>query len=128
MSERRCMHCGEPFKERGQSRVCPSCRAAMGRYDEEYKKRAKEQKPKKKVIKRPAVRNRIDKSRCKTCLYRMHLGECTEWMCGYCYYTGKRRPCEISKDCIVYEKFDKRKRRALAMNLKNIAAGGAGNA
>lgn len=128
MSKRKCLHCGEVLAENSKSKLCSACRAAMGKYDKEYKKKAKERKAVKKVIKKPSGGMCFDKSRCKTCLYRMHLGECTEWMCGYCYYTGKKRPCEISKDCIVYEKFDKRKRRELSMNLKNIAAGGAGNA
>ena len=129
MRKQKCVHCGEAIEEKGRSKVCSACRAAMGRYDEEYKKKAKERKAVKKVIKRPSGGIRFDKSRCKTCLYRLHLTECSsDWMCGYCYYTGKKRPCEISKDCIVYEKFDKRKRRELSMNLKNRTAGGVGNA
>ena len=64
---------------------------------------------------------KINKKKCATCLYRMHMhdGE-KQWYCGYCYYTGHKRPCDISPKCVAYEVDDEKKRKLLTSNLKNL--------
>lgn len=64
----------------------------------------------------------LDRRKCAKCLYRMHLSEGdTVWRCGYCYYTGHKRPCEISSDCTVYKTYSEKKRNQLVYESKNKA-------
>lgn len=50
-----------------------------------------------------------DNSQCKKCLYRLHFSN-EQVLCGFMYYTGKRRPCEPSPNCTAFEKYTKQGR------------------
>ena len=126
---KRCKYCGGRLTKKG-TRVCAECRAAEG--DTAAKRELEADIPKKARVKRAAKlikrspriwvydEPKIDRSRCKTCLFRMKLfADDALWRCGYCYYTGKRRPCEMSPECTVYQKYDRSKRHAMSLELKN---------
>ena len=120
-----CVECGQKLEQKkGTSNLCSDCKAAVGKWDEEFKakkKALKEAKKKRRSEEARKVRElRINKKKCATCLYRMQLNnERKTWYCGYCYYTGHKRPCEVSPSCVAYEKFDDEKRKCLEKNLKN---------
>ena len=122
---KQCSHCGQMFEtEHGNSSICSECKAASGNWDEEFKARKKAlrqaEKERKAIKAKKAKEFKFNKKKCKTCLYRLQLGdEKKQWYCGYCYYTGHKRPCDISPDCVAYEEYDEQKRKDLADNLKN---------
>lgn len=123
MSKHFCKYCGAELGGKGshKSKICDICRGVEGHYDEKYKKKkAEEQQIYKKIETISFKDPKLDRKKCRTCLYRLHLGEGDKvWHCGYCYYTGHMRPCEISSDCSVYKTYSEKKRRQLIYELKN---------
>ena len=108
-----CKCCGAELKGKGSHNksLCEVCRGVEGHYTEEYRKMRREEKEKKYIIKPTGLKEpRLDRKKCRTCLYRLRLWETDKlWRCGYCYYTGHKRPCEISSECSVYEPYKEKK-------------------
>lgn len=116
-----CKYCGKKFEAKGRQTLCSDCRAAEGQYDEIYKAKKRKLKAERKCIQSyDRKKQDLDRRKCAKCLYRMHLSEGdTVWRCGYCYYTGHKRPCEISSDCTVYKTYSEKKRNQLVYELRN---------
>ena len=55
---------------------------------------------------------------CKKCLYRLYVSN--EYVCGFMYYTGKRRPCEPSPHCTAFEKYTQKERMKLETNMHKL--------
>lgn len=122
---KKCIYCGQKFEAKtGNSTICSDCKAASGKWDEEFKAKKKafrEAKKKKKADEaKKAKEFKFNKKKCVTCLYRLQMGdEKKQWYCGYCYYTGHKRPCDISPKCAVYKTYSEDKRNQLIDGLKN---------
>lgn len=122
---KRCIYCGQKFEvKKGNSVICSECKAASGKWDEEFKARKKAlrqaEKERKALKAKKAKEFKFNKKKCATCLYRLRLGdEKKQWYCGYCYYTGHKRPCDISPECAVYKTYSEDKRNQLIDGLKN---------
>ena len=75
----------------------------------------------KRLLEREERKRKFDTTQCQTCLYRFEvIRGCNSWGCGYCYYTGHKRPCEPSPHCTVYREFDVNARMELIEKVKKI--------
>jgi hypothetical protein len=64
---------------------------------------------------------KVNNSQCRKCLYRCSdTGSASAVFCGYCYFTGKRRPSPPSPNCTAFVKYRGKERSKLERQLHLI--------